>query len=278
MIPFDFEYHLPSTIEEAIRTCAQLDGAGKSPRYYGGGTELISMARMSNQFFGAVVDIKDIPECKVMELNDEYFIMGAAVTLTQLHENNTFPLLAQAGARVADHTIQNKITLGGNICGTIIYKEALLPLLLSDSEAVLAYHGGTRTAKINDIYHERIELNPLEFIVQVKTPTKYLDLPYYHHKRTKQDKITYPLATVCALRDDSQIRVAFSGVCHFPFRSSDMENKLNDTSQPMETRVEQAVNCIPAETLDDIEGSFGFRQFAVKKMLHDIINSLGASN
>jgi CO/xanthine dehydrogenase FAD-binding subunit len=213
----------------------------------------------------------------VMELNNDYFTMGSALTLTQLHENNTFPLLAQAGARVADHTIQNKITLGGNLCGSIIYKEALLPLLLSDSEVVLADSSGMRTIKIDNIYRERIELNPFEFIVQVKTPAKYLGLPYFHLKRTKQDKITYPLVTVCALRSDNQIRLAFSGVCHFPFRSTGMEKELNDNSTPMEVRLERAINNIPAAILDNLEGSVGFRQFVVKNLLVKILSSMGVS-
>ncbi|MEQ8201061.1 MAG: FAD binding domain-containing protein [Syntrophomonadaceae bacterium] len=277
MIPFDFEYHRPATIKEAVDTFAQLDTAGRNPRYYGGGTELISMARMNNLSFGAVVDIKDIPECRVMESDGDYFIMGAALTLTQLHEDNSFPLLAQTGARVADHTIQNKITLGGNICGTIIFKEALLPLLLTDSEAVLADPSGLRTVKIMDIYHEKLEMNPYEFVVRVKTLLPYLGLSHIHVKRTKQDKINYPLATICALKADDQIRVACSGVCRFPFRSLAMEQVLNDRSRAPADRVEQALHLIPGETLDDLEGSSGFRQFVVGKLLQDIINNLGAS-
>ncbi|HRY13809.1 MAG TPA: FAD binding domain-containing protein [Syntrophomonadaceae bacterium] len=277
MMPFDFEYHHPLTIQEAVTTFARLDMSGKTPKYYGGGTELISMARMNNLSFGSVVDIKDVPECKVLQLDNENLTLGSALTLTQIHENNTFPLLSQSGARVADHTIQNKITLGGNLCGTIIYKETLLPLLLTDSELVLADPSGMRTVKIGDVYRERIELNPFEFIVQVKIPAKYLGVPYFHLKRTKQDKITYPLVTVCALQADNQIRLAFSGLCHFPFRSKEMEKVVNDKSMPMDARIDWAVNCIPTETLDDIEGSFSFRQFVVKIMLYDIINSLGAS-
>jgi xanthine dehydrogenase molybdenum-binding subunit len=277
MIPFDFEYHRPVSIEEAVTTFARLDMAGKNPRYYGGGTELISMGRMNNLRFGAVVDIKNIPECQVLHLSQDYFTMGSALTLTQLHENNTFPLLAQVGARVADHTIQNKITLGGNLCGSIIYKETLLPLLLTDSELVLADPGGQRIVKVIDIYIEKLQLNPFEFIVQVKTPQKYLGMPYFHVKRTKQDKINYPLVTVCALKAENQIRVAFSGVCHFPFRSLEMEKVLNDHSLSPADQVEQSLHLIPGETLDNLEGSCGFRQFTVKKLMHDILNNWGAS-
>ena len=63
--------------------------------------------------------------------------MALAVTLTNIAEKNYFPLLSLAVKRIADHTIQDKITLGGNLLGTIIYKEAILPLLLSNSRVVI---------------------------------------------------------------------------------------------------------------------------------------------
>jgi CO/xanthine dehydrogenase FAD-binding subunit len=278
MIPFDFEYYRPLSIAGAVQTFAQLDAAGKRPKYYGGGTEIISMARMNNLSFGAVIDVKDIPECNVLEFHNEQLLMGAALTLTQLHEANLFPLLSQAGARVADHTIQNKITLGGNICGTIIYKEALLPLLLTDSKALIAGPTGTTTVIINDIFDEHIHLGKGEFIVQLQTPEKYLALPYIHVKRTKQDKINYPLITICALRHENQVRAAFSGVCDFPFRCRRVEAELNNRSYPIETRVDNAINIIPGEIADNIEGSAGFRRFVLRNLLQSIVISLEAGS
>lgn len=278
MIPFDFEYYRPASVAEAVQNYLEMEAAGKSPKYYGGGTELISMARMNSLSFGAVIDIKDIPECNALKLENGQLLMGAALTLTRLHEANLFPLLAQAGARVADHTIQNKITLGGNICGTIIYKEALLPLLLTDSEALIAGPAGTRTVLINDIFKERIKLEPAEFIVQLRTSEKYLNLPYIHVKKTKQDKITYPLVTICALKTDEQIRAAFSGVGDYPFRCNNMERALNDKSLPIETRVNQAIGVIPVRVRNDIEGSADFRRFILKNLLTSIVSNLEGSD
>jgi CO/xanthine dehydrogenase FAD-binding subunit len=278
MIPFDFEYHRQFSVAGAIQTFLHLDGINKKPMYYGGGTEIISMARMNNISTGAVIDIKGIPECNVLEFQDDYLCMGAALTLTKLHEANLFPLLSQAAARVADHTIQNKITLGGNICGSIIYKEALLPLLLTDSELTVQGEDGTKIVNINEIFKERIQLDKGEFIVQVRTHKKYLSLPYIHVKRTKQDKIHYPLVTICALKRDGQVRTAFSGVCEFPFRSTQMEAELNNRSLPIPQRVDNAIKVIPGQVPDNIEGSSGYRLFILKNLLTSIVTSLEDGN
>ncbi|MEN6462911.1 MAG: FAD binding domain-containing protein [Syntrophomonas sp.] len=274
MIPFDFEYYRPGTVESAVQNYHILEHHGKNPMYYGGGTEIISMARMTNISTGAVIDIKEIPECNVLEIQEEHLVIGAGVTLTQIHESNLFPLLAQAGARVADHTIQNKITLGGNICGTIIYREAVLPLLLADSEIVIAGTEGNKTLPINQIFKERIQLNPGELIIQVRILKSYLSCPYVHVKRTKEDKIHYPLLTICALRADNQVRTAFSGLCDFPFRSTEMEDELNKSSMPVEQRVDNAINIIPVPIPSNLEGSAEYRKFILRNLLISIVNEL----
>lgn len=271
MIPFDFEYYKPETIEEAVLLYDDLRGRGKKPLYYGGGTEIISMSRAYNIDTEAVIDIKGITECNVMELKDKKLTIGAAVTLTQIAEANLFPLLSLAVKRIADHTMQGKITLGGNIAGTIIYRESVLPLLLSNSTIVIAFPGGRREVNFKDIFHERIGLNKGELIVSVGVDEKFLNLPYLHAKRTKSDKIDYPLITIAALKNDGYINIAFSGVCDYPFRSSEVEEYLNDESMSNDDKINKAIDSIPGKILSDLLGSSDFRKFMLKKMLLEII-------
>jgi len=129
VIAHDFEYYKPEFLEEALEIYRVLESEGKKPVYYGGGTEIITMARVNNFFTKAVIDIKGIPECRKMEFEGDQLVIGAGVTLTDIGESGLFPMLGAAGGRIADHSVQGKITLGGNIAGTIIYHEAILPLL-----------------------------------------------------------------------------------------------------------------------------------------------------
>lgn len=271
MIPFDFEYYKPETIEEAVLIYADLSSRGKKPLYYGGGTEIISMSRAYNIDTDAVIDIKGIPECNVMELKDNKLIIGAAVTLTQIAEGNLFPLLSLAVKRIADHTVQGKITLGGNIAGTIIYRESVLPLLLSDSTIVIAFPGGRKEVKFKEIFDKRIGVNKGELIVSVGVDERFLNLPYLHAKRTKSDKIDYPLITISALKNHGYINIAFSGVCDYPFRSLEVEEYLNDESMSNEDKIDKAIGSIPGKILSDLLGSSDFRKFMLKKMLLEII-------
>ncbi|MBU5254619.1 FAD binding domain-containing protein [Tissierella praeacuta] len=272
MIPFDFEYYKPDTIEDAIQLFNKLELDGKKPIYYGGGTEFISMARMYNKYTGAVIDVKGIPECNVFEFKNDNLIIGSAVTLTKIAEENPFPLLSLTVKRIADHTIQDKITLGGNLMGTIIYKEAILPLLLSNSEIVVQGDICKKTLKIMDLYDKKLQLADDEIIIQVIIDKKFLQLPYSHVKRTKNEKIDYPLITMAALNDNGKISVAFSGLCEHPIRSIDIEKILNNNSVSKDKRIRKSIDNIPYEILHDISGSSEYRKFILYGMLYELLN------
>lgn len=274
MIPFDFDYYKPDTVEEAVHVYKDLESRGKQPLYYGGGTEIITMARVQNIFTGAVVDIKGIPECNALEIKNEQLVIGSAVTLTQIYESRMFPLLGRAGSRVADHTVQGKITLGGNIGGTIIYREAVLPLLLCDSRVLVAGENGQRQVPIYEVFNERLRLNKGEFIVQVITDKVYTTLPHVHVKKTKNEKIDYPLLTVAAVKKDDRIRTAFSGLCPFPFRSLQVEDDLNDKNSGLDTRVNNVISHLPAPVLNDISGTGKYREFVLRDTLLNTLKTL----
>lgn len=274
MIPFDFEYYKPETVEEAVKLYLDLKNRGKKPLYYGGGTEIISMARAFNIYTDAVIDIKGIPECNIQELRDDKLIISSAVTLTQIAEADLFPLLGLTVQRIADHTIQDKITLGGNIAGTIIYKEAVLPLLISNSEIVIAGSGGRRQVQLKDIFNKKIKLEDGEFIVNISVEKKYLSMPYLHVKRTKSDKIDYPLITLAALKDNDRINIAFSGVCRFPFRSSSIEDYINDINSSDNFKINNIIDNMPDAIQSDLSGSADFRKFMLQKMLVEVLERL----
>ena len=275
MISFDFEYYRPSTIEEAVAAYLMLDSQGKKTFYYGGGTEIITLARINQLYTEAVIDIKEIPECRMLEFVDNELVIGAGVTLSKIRESNMFPLLSQVIRRASDHTSRNKITLGGSICSSIPYREASLPFLLSDSQVVTAGPQGLRYIKLMDIYNKCIQLGKGEFIIQLKTDKSYLPLPYISIKKTRQDKVDYPLLSIAALMKDNLIRAAFSGLCAFPFRSTVIEAELNKSKLSIPDRIDSILSKLPDIIITDIRGSAEYREFVFRNAMYDLINQIG---
>jgi len=271
MIPFDFIYCRPDSLSEAASAFAQMRMAGKSPVYYAGGSEIITMSRGGSIRPGSVIDLKGIPELCALEPHEDRLVIGAACTLNEIKESKLFPLLGTACGRIADHTNQCRITLGGNLCGTIIYRETSLPLMLSDARITLYGPGGMREEAFNGIFQRRMHLNEGEFVAQVHVPAWALRAPYAHIKRTAQEKIDYPLVNVTALRKESELRVAFSGVCAFPFRSAQIEGALSDRSLPPDARAGKVASLLPERAHTDAEGSGAYRVFVLKNTLTKLL-------
>ncbi|WP_019420773.1 FAD binding domain-containing protein [Paenibacillus sp. OSY-SE] len=274
MIPFNFEYYKPSSVQMAVELFQSLHKQGKKPMYYSGGTEIITWARANSIQPGAVIDLKFIPECNVIEMQKDKLVIGACVTLSVLSAANPFPLLTETAQGAADQTARNKITLGGNICGKIYYREAVLPLLLANSRMVIAGIQGIRETSIHNVFLQQLRLENGEFLVQILTDRGYLSLPFVHYKKRQIGNVGYPLVTVAAIKKDKQIHTAYSGVCSFPFRSLVMEQALNDSSIPLAARIEQAIGKLPAPLLDNAEGSASFRKFVLKQTMADAVQIL----
>jgi CO/xanthine dehydrogenase FAD-binding subunit len=275
MIPYNFEYYLPGSLQEAVALFRQLDAQNKHPLYWSGGTEIITLGRMNRVYTGAVIDLKRIPECRMLTVRERKLIVGSAVTLSELYDSRMFPLLGETGAGIADRTSRNKITFGGNICGKFMYREAVLPLLLTDSEVRIAGPGGVRQVPIAQVFDRTLQLGRGEFLVQTLTDLSYTKLPYVTVKKRQVAAIDYPLVTVAALRANSGIRLAFSGVCAFPFRSAAVEAILNRRELPLKVRIDQAAGQLPAPILHDIKGSAAYRELVLKMVLDDTLRALG---
>ncbi len=263
MIPFSFEYHRPDGAREAVSLYHMLRAAGKKPVYYAGGSELLSMARAGSLRFGSVVDIKRVPECAGIEQNGQTLSFGAAASLREVIAGNAFPLLAKLCGRVADHTMQERIALGGNLMGTIIYREAALAFLLAESAVAFMDESGTHELPFRELFRERLLLPEGALLLRVNASKEDAQLPYFHAKKTKHEKIDYPLLTLGCLQKEGKLFAALSGYAAYPFRDAALEEALNDGGKSREERAKNAADAVSALARDDLSASAPYRRFAL---------------
>jgi len=265
MTSFDFAYYKPDTLNETIECYNNLVSGNQSVLYYGGGTEIISMARAESIKFDAVIDYKNIPECNVLSIENDDLIIGSAVTLTTIAESCCFPLLGETVSRIADHTIQGKITLGGNLGSTIIYREAALPLMITNTRAKIITKDGLKELPFLQVFNGRLQLEQGDFLVQLLVDKNDINLPFNHVKKTKMDKIDYPLISMAANKKDSKIQAAVSGVGNMPILLS--AEVLNNTAMSKEDRISEIVTQIGDLIISDIQGSREYRVFVLRNIL-----------
>ncbi|MDR7812682.1 FAD binding domain-containing protein [Lacrimispora sp.] len=271
MIPFDFDYYKPESMDEAFKYYQDLLINNKKPLYYGGGTEIISMARVGGIEFDSVIDLKGIPECSQLEVSGGKFRIGAAQTLTNIAEYNAYPLLSKTIKRIADHTIQGKITIGGNLAGTIKYREAALPLMISDCTLQVMTRSGLAELPFSKAFNGKLQLRKGEFLVSILIEENDLSYPYNHVKRTKQEKIDYPLITMVASKNNKAIKTAITGYGDYPIILS--ERIINHKLYNMEQKIKKIINLAHSDCKGDLSGSREYREFVLENMLQDMFHN-----
>lgn len=274
MISYDFEYYKPKTYGQAIEVFKSKLDEGKNPVYYSGGTEIITNARMNTVKTGAVIDIKSIEETNVFSEDGDLMIYGSSLSLNSIIEKTSFKLFANVLNTIADHTVRNRISLGGNICGRLFYREAILPVMLSNGVLVIASEEGIRREEVMIGFDKRIGLKPGEILLQIEIDKKNVNYPSIQIRKERSGEIDYPLFHIGALKVDRNVRYSFSGICSFPFRDLEMEKLLNDRSIDNKERVEKAIALLPSNIIEDIHGSSDFRRYLFENSLLDIINKM----
>ncbi len=227
MIPYHVRYLRAETAEEAVQAFQAASEAGEQPCYFAGGTEIVTMARDRKLTAQTLIDIKRIPETRLVEDNDGELWFGAGLTLNELVEHDEPRLLGEAARAVADHTVRNSITLGGNIAGNLPYREAVLPFLVFDGTTELVGPKGSRTVALRDVFDKRLQLGPGELALRFALPTDARERATFYRRRTRDSRVDYPLVTVCMARFEGGLRFAVSGVFAYPIRSAAAEQALN---------------------------------------------------
>ncbi len=265
MIATDFVFCVPETLDELKNVCGSM--YGEDYLYYGGGSEIISMARVGSIAPKTLIDLKRIPEFTQIRSRTGTYSAGAAATLKSVAEDNSYPLLSETVSRIADHTNQCRITLGGNVCGTIAYREAVLPLLIADAKIVTVRNGKTRTRPIMRAFDKRLIRENGEAALRFEMDTDIARMPWVHAKRTRGDKIDYPVVTIAAVKTPDGARFALSGVTAYPFRDLALERVFSDGKRPSSERADEIMNRLPEKPMSDVLANADWRAFQTRNAL-----------
>jgi 4-hydroxybenzoyl-CoA reductase subunit beta len=112
-----FEYHRPSSIEEALRLLEEL---GDAAMVVAGGTDVVPNMKHGLHDPAHLISLRGIPSLRGVEADERTIRIGAAETLSDIGAHPAIvarvPALAEAARHVAGPQIRNVATLGGNLC------------------------------------------------------------------------------------------------------------------------------------------------------------------
>jgi len=140
----DFAYACPAAIGDAV-AAMQLDGA----RALAGGTDLIPQMREGRRQVARIVDLKRVPELTSISVcADGSLVLGAAASAAHVARHavvaSTYPAVAQSARLIGSLQVQNRASLGGNICNAAPSADAVPALICHQASARIAGPTGQR--------------------------------------------------------------------------------------------------------------------------------------
>jgi CO/xanthine dehydrogenase FAD-binding subunit len=268
----EFVYESPRTIEDAVAAM----GAGDA-RALAGGTDLVPQLREGRRRAGRVVDLKRIPELTaIVALPDGGFGIGAAATATAVARHAglaaAYPAVTQSAQLIGGVQIQNRASLGGNICNAAPSADAVPALLCHEARALIAGRNGRREMTVESVFRApgRTALEPSEILVSVLLPPAAPRSAAKYLRFTPRREMDIAIAGAGAwLRLDAggaiaEARIVLASVAPTPIRAPSAERRLIG-ERPTRPLLEEAGRLAAgdARPITDTRGSADYRRSLV---------------
>lgn len=168
---YPFEYSAPTTLEQATALLAQ---PGAYP--LAGGTDLLVKMRYRRLRPACLVDLKRIPALTRVTLNESGLHFGAAVTCADLTAHpdvrRMYPGLVDAVAIIGGTAIQNRATVGGNLCNAAPSADSAPALIVHAAQAIIVGPSGERALPLSGFFTApgQTVLTPGELLAAICVP------------------------------------------------------------------------------------------------------------
>jgi CO/xanthine dehydrogenase FAD-binding subunit len=163
----------PRTLAEATKL---LFDHGDRARPFAGGTDLIVQVREGRRDLDLLVDLKYIPELNELALDKQAGLrIGAAVPCSRVYESGearTYAALIDGVSLVGGVQIQNRASLGGNLCNASPAADTIPALIAHEAICVIAGPEGKREVPVEKFCTGpgRTVLTRGEMLVSVRLP------------------------------------------------------------------------------------------------------------
>jgi len=174
LIPAPFDYHAPTTLEEAL---AFLHSHRDEAKVLSGGQSLLPLLKLRLGAAGHLVDIGRIPGLEYVKEEGGVLKIGGRTRESALEHSDLirtkYPLLADTAAVIADPLVRNLATVGGNLAHGDPANDHPATMLAYRAEVVATGPGGSRTIPIDQFFRGLFQtaLEPDEILTEIRIPT-----------------------------------------------------------------------------------------------------------
>ena len=166
-------YIAPTSVAAAV---AALDGCRGQAMALAGGTDLLVQMRTGRARPDLIVDLKRIDELVGIGVDANGFVIGAATPCAAIGENaalaRAWPGVVEAATLIGSTQIQNRASLGGNLCNASPAADSVPALFAAGATCVIEGPSGRREAPVESIQAApgRNALARGEILVAIRLP------------------------------------------------------------------------------------------------------------
>ena len=275
MIPPSFEYLTPSNISDAV---ALLQKHGDEAKILAGGHSLIPAMRLRLAEPGYLIDISGIGGLDYIQEESGQLRIGAMTCEAALEESeivqNKYPLLLDTAKMIADPSVRNMATVGGNLAHGDPANDHPATMLALRASVIAEGPNGTREIKIDNFFPDffTTALSEDEILTEIRIPTPPSASGGAYLKIERKVGDYAAAAVACQLNIDSSgsienIGLGLTNVGSTPIRASSAEELLKG-KKPDENMLAEAGHLAAAdsEPMEDLRGSAEYKIALVNEL------------
>ncbi len=269
MIPNNFEYFAPTTIDEALRL---LDQFGDEGKILSGGQSLIPVLKLRLAAPKAVIDLGRIKQLKQIKADGRTITIGANATHAEIANHaglrQNCPLLCETAAQIGDQQIRNRGTLGGSLTHADPAADWPAAILALEAEIIARSSGGERAIKASEFFVEIMTtaVQPNEIVTEIRLPKPSQPNASVYLKVAQSASGFAVVGVAAQLKINNgkceDVSIGITGLAPMAFRAKSAEDALRGRALD-EATVDAAAGFADADASDameDIHASADYRR------------------
>jgi carbon-monoxide dehydrogenase medium subunit len=263
MIPAEFDYAAPTSLQEALQLLSEHPDDGK---LLAGGHSLVPLMKLRLAQPGFLIDLSRVAELRGISMDGQRLRIGAMTTHAEIAASSlvqqSAPALAQAAQEIGDRQVRVRGTIGGSLAHSDPAADFPAVMLALDAEISVQSASGQRTISAESFLVDLLTtaLAPDEILTSVSVAAA----PRSAYVKFPNPASHYAIAGVCAALAGNgaagEVRIGVTGVAPMAFRAAAAEASLKGKALSTQSIADAAAVAYDGrELLGDIHASSEYR-------------------
>jgi carbon-monoxide dehydrogenase medium subunit len=248
VIPAEFEYVAPASVEEALSALAE---GGEDAKILAGGHSLIPLMKLRLAAPTLLVDLRKVDGLRGIRRENGDFRIGAMTTHYEVQGEQALGLAAAAAGTIADPQVRYRGTLGGTLAHGDPASDLPAILLAAEGSVTLQGAGGTREVAAADFFVDYLTtaVGEDEILTEIRLPAlEGYGFGYEKFNRRQEDWAMVAVGALVRKGPDGtceDVRVGLTHMAGTPLRATGVEDALR--GQPLDATRIEAASALAAE-------------------------------